>query len=90
MVSLYTLKAKRYKTSGRPFLEIVGGGNGQLVLRVRQATKTGYIECDPYGVADLAYPSSELRRSRVKERGSIAGTITAGEPSQYVFETDCE
>ena len=85
MVSPYTLKAKRYKTDARPFLQVVAGNNGHLVLRVRQATETGYIECDPNGVADLAYPNSELRRARVKERGSIASTVTAGEPSQYVF-----
>ena len=85
MTSPLTLKAKRYKTDRRPFLEVVMGETGHLVLRVRQATETGYIECDPNGVADLAYPNSELRRARVKERGSIAGTITAGEPAQYVF-----
>ncbi len=85
MVSPYTLKAKRYKTDARPFLQVVADNNGHLVLRVRQETETGYIECDPNGVADLAYPNSELRRARVKERGSIASTVTAGEPSQYVF-----
>jgi DNA (cytosine-5)-methyltransferase 1 len=85
MVSIRTLKAKRYKTDGRPFLEVVTGENGHLILRVRQATDTGYIECDPNGVADLSYPSSELRRARVKERGAITSTITAGEPAQYVF-----
>jgi DNA (cytosine-5)-methyltransferase 1 len=85
MPSPYTLKAKRYKTDSRPFLEVVMSDKEHLVLRVRQATDTGYIECDPNGVADLAYPNSELRRARVKERGSIASTITAGEPSQYVF-----
>jgi hypothetical protein len=55
------------------------------VLRVRQATAKGYIECDPNGVFDAAYPNSELRRARVKARGKIAGTLMAGEPSQYVF-----
>ena len=85
MPSPYTLKAKRYKTDSRPFLEVVMSENGHLVLRVRQATDTGYIECDPNGAADLAYPNSELRRARVKERGAIASTITAGEPSQYIF-----
>lgn len=52
---------------------------------MRQATEQGYIECDPNGVCDLAYPSSQLRRSRVKERGRVSGTLMAGEPSQYVF-----
>lgn len=78
---------RHYKTVRRPFLEIVNGGgtDDHLVLRVRQATVQGFIECDPNGVADLAYPSSELRRARVKDRGRVAGTIMAGEPSQYVF-----
>lgn len=55
------------------------------VLRVRQATEQGYIECEPGGVFDAAYPESVYRRARVKERGRIASTLMAGEPSQYVF-----
>lgn len=79
------VKVRHYKTTRRPFLEIVNGGgiSEHLVLRVRQATAQGYIECDPGGVADLAYPSSELRRSRVKDR--VCGTLMSCEPSQYVF-----
>jgi hypothetical protein len=84
MVRPSTLKAKRFKTDKRPFLEVVGG-NGHSVLRVRQATNVGYIECDPNGVFDAAYPESELRRARVKKRGALASTLMAGEPSQYVF-----
>jgi hypothetical protein len=84
MVRPSTLKAKRFKTDKRPFLEVVDG-DGHLVLRVRQATAQGYIECDPNGVCDLAYPNSELRRARVKDRGRIAGTLMAGDTQQCVF-----
>ena len=52
---------------------------------MRQATNAGYIECDPSGVFDIAYPNSELRRARVKERGKVASTLMAGEPAQCVF-----
>lgn len=76
-------KAKKYPTDKRPFLQLVTRG-GHSVLRIRQATEQGYIDCYPNGVCDLAYPESELRRARVKEGGRIASTITAGEPL-YVF-----
>ena len=74
-------KVRHYPTDGRPFLELADG-----VLRVRQATTTGYIECDPDGVFDAAYPSSELRRARVKTRGKVAGTLMAGECAQLLFK----
>ena len=34
-------------------------------IRVKQATKQGYILCENGGVADLSYPNSKLRRGRV-------------------------
>jgi DNA (cytosine-5)-methyltransferase 1 len=43
---------------------------------VRQATKKGYIECEPGGVADLSYPSSKLRRGRVQDGGKTCPSIT--------------
>ena len=55
------------------------------MLCVRQATEQGYIECLPGGVADLAYPTSQLRRARVKDGGLVASALMAGETSQYVF-----
>jgi hypothetical protein len=73
-----------YKTSSRPFLEIAARG-GQIVLRIRQATEQGYIECDPQGVFDIDYPSSITRRARVTDRGHIAGTIMTGSTSLCVF-----
>ena len=76
-------KAKHYPTDG-PFLSTASRG-GQFVLRVRQATEQGYIECLPGGVADLAYPTSQLRRARVKDDGLVASALMAGETSQYLF-----
>lgn len=35
-------------------------------VKIRQATKIGYIECEIGGVADFSYPTSELRRGRVQ------------------------
>ena len=76
--------AKRYSITGRPFLEVASRG-GQIVLRIRQATEQGYIECDPMGVCDLAYPSSELRRARVKDRGKVCGTLMSDNQQFCVF-----
>ena len=76
--------ARRYETDRRPFLEVVNDGE-RNILRIRQATEQGYIECQPDGVCDLAYPESVYRRSRVKDGGRVAGTLMAGEPSQCVF-----
>jgi DNA (cytosine-5)-methyltransferase 1 len=58
---------------------------GQIVLRIRQATEQGYIECDPGGVADLAYLSSELRRARVKDRGKVCGTLMSDNQQFCIF-----
>lgn len=69
----------------RPFLTIANRGGGQIVLQVRQATESGYIECLPNGVFDMAYPTSKLRRARVKEDGRVASALMAGETSQCVF-----
>ena len=41
-------------------------------IRVRQATKQGYILCENSGVADLSYPKSKLRRGRVQRGGKPA------------------
>ena len=46
------------------------------MLRIKQATKCGWIECDSGGVADLSFPTSKTRRGRVEERGQICPTIT--------------
>lgn len=48
-------------------------------VKIPQATKKGYIECELGGVADLSYPESKTRRGRVQENGQICPTITATE-----------
>lgn len=35
-------------------------------IKIRQATKKGYIEMINGGVCDMAYPTSKLRRGRVQ------------------------
>lgn len=44
---------------------------------IKQATKSGYIECAVGGVADFAFPDSKTRRGRVQGGGHICPTITA-------------
>lgn len=45
-------------------------------LKIRQATKEGYIEVEPHGVFDMAYPESKTRRGRVQGKGgNISPTI---------------
>ena len=46
-------------------------------VRVRQATKLGYIEVKLGGVADLSFPTSQLRRGRVQGGGQICPTLMA-------------
>ena len=46
-------------------------------VKIKQATKQGYIECEVGGVADLSYPDSKTRRGRVQDRGNICPTLTA-------------
>ena len=47
------------------------------VVRINQATKQGYIECEVGGVADLSYPDSKTRGGRVQDRGNVCPTLTA-------------
>lgn len=46
-------------------------------VRIKQATKQGFIECVVGGAVDLSYPNSKTRRGRVQEGGTICPTITA-------------
>lgn len=46
-------------------------------VKIKQATKDGYIECEVGGVADLSYPNSKTRRGIVQDRGNICPTLTA-------------
>lgn len=48
-------------------------------VRIKQATKDGYIDCNIGGVADLSYPESKTRRGRVQENGECCPALTATE-----------
>lgn len=56
-------------------------------VRIKQATKEGYIECKVGGVADLLYPSSTTRRGRVQDNGDVSPTITSMENGLYKIES---
>lgn len=45
-------------------------------IRIKQATKKGYIECENGGVFDSSYPTSDKRRGRVQHGGLVTPTIT--------------
>ena len=78
----YCIDANYYK--GTSPEEYVKKHRRQLVfeektIKIPQATKQGYIECEVGGVEDLSYPNSKTRRGRVQENGTISPTITATE-----------
>lgn len=50
-----------------------------LKIKIRQATKTGYIELDNGGVVDLTYVKSKTRRGRVQGNGHVAPAVTSQE-----------
>lgn len=58
-----------------------GGNNQPMVIdekiKIKQATKQGFIECNAGGVADFSYPTSKLRRGRVQGGGEISPTLTS-------------
>lgn len=44
-------------------------------IKIKQATKQGYIDCQLGGVADLSFPDSKTRRGRVVEGGKVCPTL---------------
>lgn len=48
-------------------------------VKIKQATKDGYIECEVGGVADLSFPDSNTRRGRVQKNGQVSTALMAGE-----------
>lgn len=63
-------------------------------IKIRQATKQGFIECEVPGVCDLNYADSTTRRGRVIEGGQVSPTLTTenipdvlelGNPEFYNF-----
>lgn len=61
--------------------------DSNIKIKIKQATKDGYIVCCNGGVADFSYPSSKLRRGRVQGGGNICPTIaTAGGLCRVIVE----
>jgi len=63
-------------------------------IKIKQATKQGFIECEIGGVCNLDYPTSQTRRGRVEKSGQISPTLTTenipnkielGNPDFYNF-----
>lgn len=59
------------------------------ILRIKQATKQGYVDYKIGGVVDLNYPTSKTRRGRVIEMGDISPTLTTENmPSRIEFDME--
>ena len=55
-----------------------GGLQPHIIMKVKNQTKQGYIECPIGGVMDLAFPDSEYRRGRVINNGQTTNTLDTG------------
>lgn len=89
---IYESARRYYSEDGvAPTIHTCGGGNTEPKVeqvRIKQATKKGYIECEVGGVADFSYPNSTTRRGRVQEGGTVSPTITATETGVCRIEKD--
>jgi DNA (cytosine-5)-methyltransferase 1 len=56
-----------------------------MKLRIRQASKRGWIEVPEGGVFDISYPTSKSRRGRVQDGGLVCPALTC-EPIICVYE----
>ena len=78
--------------NGVKIIEIAA--QNKSTVKVKQATKQGYIECELGGSADLNYPNSNTRRGRVIEQGRICPTLTTTcNPyvlEKFIYEIDGE
>lgn len=54
-----------------------------MKIRIKQATKQGWIEMENNTIADLSYPDSKLRRGRVQGGGNICPTLTCSDGAIY-------
>lgn len=50
----------------------------EKTIKIKNATKKGFIEIGVGGVLDLSQPNSKTRRGRVKENGNLAPTLDTG------------
>jgi DNA (cytosine-5)-methyltransferase 1 len=68
--------------------DLISIDDNNLYIRIKQATKQGYALMRSGGVADLAYPSSTLRRGRVQGYGQICPTLTTDCSLYKIERTD--
>lgn len=82
-----TLQSRELKVKRRikmsNIYDLLSPDEKQDYIRVRQATRQGYILCENNGVADLSYPNSKLRRGRVQRGGADMSYTYYGE-LQYI------
>ena len=71
LCSTLTTRPEGFKTA---ILPVVENNNS---IKIKQATKQGYIECKAGVVADFSYPESKLRRGRVQGGGDVSPTLTS-------------
>lgn len=64
-------------TSFRPNYAVEHNDTDSEKIKIKQATKLGYIECKAGGVAGFSYPESKLRRGRVQGGGDVSPTLTS-------------
>lgn len=55
-------------------------------LKIKQATKQGFVEIVPGSLFDASYPESKTRRGRVQDGGQTSPTLTAGGESPCLYE----
>lgn len=58
---------------------------GYMKLCIPQATEKGFIEVEPNGAFDWAYPTSKTRRGRVQMGGAVTPALTCS-TEIYVYE----
>lgn len=65
--------------------ECVLGLDDDETLRIRQATKEGWIGLKPGGIYDSSFPKSQTRRGRVQRGGQICPTLTASAGNSILY-----
>lgn len=58
----------------------------EIKIRIKQSTKTGYIEMCNGGICDVSYPESKYRRGRVQGGGYISPTLTTSPGNLVIIE----
>lgn len=54
-----------------------------MILKIKQATRRGFIELHVPGVFDASYPNSKNRRGRVQAGGAISPAVCAMDNAVY-------